>query len=357
MIVAPGLMVTPNVQLIRLLGEGGMGEVWLARHRTLNSLVAVKFVSTDEPARVELARERLRAEATATAMIRTPHVVKVFDQGTLDDGSPFVVLEYLEGESLGDRLDRVGRLDLSQCALIAAHMGRALHAAHSAGVVHRDIKPDNIFLARQDDTHLLVKLLDFGIARTAALRADQRLTAEGVVIGTPQYICRDVLVGVREPTSAMDLWSLAVVLWECLVGHLPWDGETTALVISGVLSESADLPSQFRDDLPPELDDFFRRALAWETEDRYQTALELAEAFLLCLPREIADELSVEVTGSHVFSLPPSTSQEWELGQLMREGEPSGVVPGDDLDAVMPGDDGGDAAVVAAPPEAVAAVD
>jgi serine/threonine-protein kinase len=167
----PGMSVTPNVRLVRPLGRGGMGSVWLAEHLALDTRVAVKFISPDVPKSLLPALlERFQREAKAAAKIRSPHVVEIKDLGAMPGGGPFIVMELLEGESLGDRLERIGTMSPPETATLVAQVAKALGAAHALGVLHRDIKPDNIFLMMAHD-ELLVKVLDFGIAKLADVRS------------------------------------------------------------------------------------------------------------------------------------------------------------------------------------------
>src|SRR5262245_31536554 len=183
MILAAGAMVSPSVRLVRLLGKGGMGSVWVAEHLTLKTLVAVKFMA-ENFAQSPGAVARFEREAVAAAQIKSPHVVQVFDHGVDESGVPYIVMELMEGEDLAHRLAAVGHLSPMQTAQIVGQVCKALSKAHAAQIVHRDIKADNIFLVQSDDD-VFVKVLDFGIAKRHDDAPSSHLTSTGAVVGTP----------------------------------------------------------------------------------------------------------------------------------------------------------------------------
>jgi serine/threonine protein kinase len=211
------MMVTPNVRLVRPIGEGAMGEVWVADHLTLKTQVAVKFISEEMDLSDPEVLGRFKREASTAAQIKSPYVVQTFDQGVTPHGTPYIVMELLDGESLGDRLDRTGWLSLRQTAQVLAHTAKALNAAHKLGIIHRDIKPDNLFLVPTDD-RLMVKGLDFGIAKEAHLPKMGGLTSPGVLVGTPEFMSPEQILTPGEVTFRADLWALAVVAYLCVTG-------------------------------------------------------------------------------------------------------------------------------------------
>ncbi|MBI4705998.1 MAG: serine/threonine protein kinase [Deltaproteobacteria bacterium] len=278
--LGPGTQVTANVRLVRPLGEGGMGRVWLAEHLALQAPVAVKFISTQVP-KSELAAliERFQREATAAARINDPHVVDIKDYGVMSDGAPFIVMELLEGESLGARLSRVGRLGLPEAALVVSQTAKALRAAHALGVVHRDIKPENIFLLTAHD-ELFVKVLDFGIAKLAGTAPlGRRLTDTGAMLGTPHYMAPEQLLTPKDVDHRADLWALGVVAYEMLAGEPPFTGETATALCIAICAAQFAPPSSANPEVPPPLDKWFSHALHREREHRFQSAKEMAVAF------------------------------------------------------------------------------
>jgi serine/threonine protein kinase len=225
--LAAGMQVTPSVRLVSKLGAGGMGAVWIADHTALNTRVVVKFmlVGLDSSAS---ARARFKREAETASQVKSPHVVQTFDYGVTADGLPFIVMEYLEGRDLAVEIAARGALDPVTVIAIVTQVAKALTKAHAAGLLHRDIKPDNIFLCESEsEDDLFVKLLDFGIAKTHAVEGDAELDAQtktGQVIGTPFYMSPEQVTAQKVIDLRSDLWSLAVVAFEALTGQRPFDG-------------------------------------------------------------------------------------------------------------------------------------
>ena len=212
-----GAWVTPNVRLERPLGAGGMGSVWVAEHTTLKTRVVVKLM------RPELAKDpetlqRFSREAAAAANVKSPHVVSVLDHGIAPDGSPFITMELLEGEDLGARLKR-GPLAPDEAAAIMAQTCKALTRAHERGIVHRDIKPQNVFLC-SGFGETFVKVLDFGIAKAGGdLQAGLDTTSTGAVMGTPFYMSPEQALGQKTIDFRTDVWACGVMGFEMLTGH------------------------------------------------------------------------------------------------------------------------------------------
>ena len=274
----PGTKVTDKLTLVHLLGEGAMGEVWVAEHTTLETEVAVKFVAEELTKNRPDAVARFNREATAAAQIRSPHVVQMFDHGVMEGDRPYIVMELLHGESLHDRLEREGTIPLSDTIIIVNHVARALSAAHDRGVIHRDIKPHNVFLLEAHGEPF-VKVLDFGIAKRTAM--GDELTEPGTIIGTPQYVSRDLIMAGDQRTvnEQVDLWSLAIVAYKCLTGRLPFDGDTIGKICAALAAGTFVRPSEIRPELGEAVDQWFERALAPEPEDRFGNAVELARSF------------------------------------------------------------------------------
>ncbi len=280
---AEGDVVTHNVRLVRLLGRGGMGSVWVARHESLDVDVAVKFVSREllsggDP----LVVERFRREAKLAAKIESSHVVRVFDHGVTKEGTPYIVMELLRGESVAERLAQVKRIALGDAARIISEIASGLGAAHAIGIVHRDIKPHNVFLARGRDGVEVAKILDFGIAKTT--NAGEELhkavkTSSGVLIGTPQYMSPEQLMRAGPADSSADLWALGVVAYEMVTGKVPFAGETLAATLIAITRAEMRPPSMSIPEAPEGLDAFFQKALAPDVSRRFETAAELAAAF------------------------------------------------------------------------------
>ena len=269
-----GSIVVGKFELIELVGQGGMGSVWTAKHLSLGVDVAIKFIDAETP---EL-RSRFAHEAQAVARIQSPHVVHVHDFGTDEGGRPYIAMELLRGEELGVRLDREGRIPLSEVEQVLGQAAKGLGKAHQAGVVHRDIKPDNIFLV-DDEDGFLVKLLDFGIAKIDVLGSSvHHKTSTGSLMGTPLFMSPEQVMGSRKLDSRSDLYSLAVVAYRALTGVVPHDAPALGELIVNISTKPPPPPSSILE-LPASLDEFFAKALAKEPADRWSTAREMSDAF------------------------------------------------------------------------------
>jgi tetratricopeptide (TPR) repeat protein len=246
------------------IGRGGMGEIYRATDETLGRAVAVKVLA-ERFAQDDSVRERFTREALAAARLSgRPNVVMIFDVGEWDD-RPFIVMEYLSGGSLEERL-RTGRVPTGQALAWLEQAAAALDAAHAEGVVHRDVKPGNLLLDRDDNVHVA----DFGIASAAGLDS---LTKTGTVLGTVAYLSPEQAQGMRA-TPASDLYALAILAWELLTGERPFKGDTAAAEAAAHVHAEIPSISERRRDLPPELDDVFRRALAKNPAERHGSAAE-----------------------------------------------------------------------------------
>ena len=259
-----------NYQVRQLIGEGGMGTVYLARHPVLEKTAAVKVLRRAHADDEDMVA-RFMNEARAANAIQHPHIIEVLDVGRLDDGLPYILMEYLDGETLGQRLRRLGRAPLAQTLTIIGQTAAALAAAHASGVVHRDLKPENIFLARDAGGAERVKVLDFGIAKLRGDRSRHRVDTKGTVVGTPVYMapeqCRG---GVAEPDGRSDIYALGTVMYELLCGRAPFDkGHGYGDVLVMHLLETPLPPRAVVPELPPEIDAVILRALAKDPGDRF----------------------------------------------------------------------------------------
>jgi serine/threonine protein kinase len=282
--LAPGTILAGKYRLEHPLATGGMGSIWAGRHLQLDVPVAMKFMEGGNASGAGHAR--FEREARWVAALRNQHVVQVLDYG-VEDGVPYLVMELLIGEDLGERLSRERRISLASAAKILAQTARGLRTAHEARVVHRDLKPANIFLARVDDEEV-VKILDFGIAKEAVLPTLNESTKTGELMGSPHYMSPEQVRGARDLDARSDLWSLAVILFRALTGKLPFPGDAIGAVIAQVLADPIPMASLVAPDLPPQLDVFFARGFARDRAQRFQTAREMAEAFaaIVNLPGE-----------------------------------------------------------------------
>lgn len=271
---AEGVEVAARYRLVRKLGTGGMGTVWLAQDLLLDSSCALKLID-DDKAESEEVRIRFAREAKVAAQLRGPHVVDVFDHGEWS-GIPYIAMEFLDGEDLGTRLDRVKKLDLEATYRIVAHIARALVKAHAYGIVHRDLKPENVFLVEGDEGEI-AKVLDFGIAKHDAYSLRDKTTKTGSFLGTPFYVSPEQARG--KPTDhRSDLWSLGVIAFQCLTGRPPFESEALGELMGMILYDDIPIPSQRNPELPPEIDDWWKRAAARDREQRFESAKDLSDA-------------------------------------------------------------------------------
>ncbi len=271
-----------SYQLVTEIGHGGMGSVWAAKHQSLGRRVAVKFI--DAKCDGQDARRRFEREAVAAARIRSRHVVHVYDHG-IDDDRPYIVMELLCGESLGARLGRKSILSPGAALHILTDIGRALTRAHAEGVVHRDLKPDNVFLCKDEDTgDEYAKVLDFGIAKVirgqqeelSMSASDNRSkTQTGTLLGTPYYMSPEQARGATDIDARSDLWALGVMACQCLTGSLPFVGASLGDLLVKICTVPPTLTSHLHPDLPPTLDTWILHALEKDPKQRFQHAADM----------------------------------------------------------------------------------
>ena len=272
---AIGSLIADRYCLLQKLGAGGMGSVWLAHDQSLDSRCAIKLVDPEKAANEEV-RVRFEREARAAAQIRGANVVDIFDHG-IWDGTPFIVMEHLEGEDLGARLERVGRLDCEQTYQIISQVSRALVRAHAAGIVHRDLKPENIFLVPGDDQEV-AKVLDFGIAKHEQYSLAGKTTKTGSFMGTPYYMSPEQARG-KNIDWRSDLWALGVIAFQCLTGRPPFESEALGELMGMIIYDPIPSMSSRNPALPEPLDGWWERAVSRDREERFQSAKELSDSF------------------------------------------------------------------------------
>jgi serine/threonine protein kinase len=292
MAAAPHRILADKYRLIRPLENGGMGSVWLAEHLALASPVAIKLITADVAKTTERLQRFLR-EARAAAAARSPHVVQILDYG-VHEGTPYIVMELLEGESLAERLLRCGHLGPSETEMIIRHVSRAVTRAHEAGIVHRDLKPANIFITHNEEEEI-VKVFDFGIAKASeALGGGSGLAGSGLAgglgkatrtgsfLGTPYYMSPEQLEGGRRSDHRTDIWALGVIAFECLLGRLPFNGQGIGGLVLSVCAHPAPIPSQLGV-VPEGFDAWFARACARDLDERFASAREAAASLRAAL--------------------------------------------------------------------------
>ncbi|MGH7658078.1 MAG: protein kinase domain-containing protein, partial [Gemmatimonadales bacterium] len=263
-----------HYRIERELGRGGMGLVFLATDTTLDRPVAVKVIHPDLATR-ETVAQRFLAEARMIARLRHPNIVSVYSAGEAT-GIFYYVMDYVPGETLRDRLIREGRLSIEDAVRITAELAGALDAAAEAGLVHRDVKPENVLLDRRDGRALLV---DFGVARVLVTDASAFVTGQGVAVGTPTYMSPEQASG-DEVDRRSDLYALGVVAYEMLAGHPPFRGSSSAAVISMQLSEKPSPITRERPETPAPVGAAVMRSLEKPPDERWQTGREMRQALL-----------------------------------------------------------------------------
>jgi serine/threonine-protein kinase len=274
--IKQGTVIAGRYRLERPIGRGGMGAVWVARHLQLDSEVAVKVM---DPSRLDSteARTRFDREAKAVAQLRSPYIVQVHDYGVQDD-MPYLVMELLEGEGLDARLKRQGRLTPATTTPIVTSVCKALRRIHEVGLVHRDLKPGNVFVSRHDDEEI-VKVIDFGIAKSTSPLLGEQATITGALLGSPHYMSPEQVRSGKHVDHRSDLWSVGVIAYRCLTGQYPFGGDMMGDVLVAICTDPFTPASQIVPELGPEADRFFERALTRDPAGRFQSARDLALAF------------------------------------------------------------------------------
>jgi len=272
-------VIAGRFRLNHQIGRGGMGSVWHATHLGLDIPCAVKFIEGEYAPMAE-AQTRFEREAKAAATLRSPHVVQILDHGVCD-GTPYIAMELLEGEDLGKRLQQAGRLSPRDTHGIVVQVCRALSKAHGLGIVHRDLKPDNIFLVRDDDREI-AKVLDFGIAKRDQNALAGSNTKTGAMLGTPYYMSPEQAQGTKSVDFRSDLWSLGVIVYQCVTGRLPFESEALGDLLMKIIVNPLPIPSQVAG-VPAGFDAWWARAASRDPTGRFQSAKDFADSLgLVC---------------------------------------------------------------------------
>jgi serine/threonine-protein kinase len=281
--VNPGEVLAGKYLVERVLGEGGMGMVVAARHLQLDQVVALKFLLPASGARRDTL-DRFAREARNAVRLRSEHVARIMDVGTLDTGSPYIVMEYLEGSDLGSMLSERGKLPIPVAVDYVLQACDAIAEAHALGIIHRDLKPDNLFVTRGHDNTSLVKVLDFGVSKSMAGN-DFSATNSQAVVGSPAYMSPEQMRSARLVDPRSDVWSLGVILYQLVVGHVPWDGETLPMLCFRI---TTDPPPPFPDRQQAGFEEVVWRCLEKDPDRRFPSVHALAVALAPFAPPHAA---------------------------------------------------------------------
>jgi hypothetical protein len=294
-----GELVEGKYRVVRMIGEGGMGAVYEGENLRINRRVAIKTLHSAYTQNKDVI-QRFEREAQAAGRIGNDHIIEVLDLGTLADGDTFMVMEFLDGEPLGGRIQRMGRLTAPQAAPLVHQILIGLGAAHNAGIIHRDLKPDNIFIlkekaGRQD----FVKLIDFGISKFQPLSGDgMKMTRTGAVMGTPYYMSPEQASGSTEVDHRSDIYSVGVILYEAVTGRVPFEAATfNQLMFKIVLSEVPPVQS-IVPDLDPGFATLIGKAMARDINARFQTCGEFRQAVEAWMQTGLAVAVPPDMGGS-----------------------------------------------------------
>ncbi|HMJ12740.1 MAG TPA: protein kinase [Polyangiaceae bacterium] len=310
-----GDLLAGKYRVERVLGKGGMGFVVAAIHIQLEERVAVKFLMPELCQQEEPVTRFLR-EARAAVRIRSEHVARVLDVGVLEDGAPYMVMEYLDGHDLSAELDRRMQLGVHEAVEYVLQACEAIAEAHARGIVHRDLKPANLFLTRRADGSPLVKVLDFGISKAIVsdlAEAQASLTATQSLLGSPHYMSPEQVRKPKLVDARTDIWSLGVILYELLTGSLPFSAENAMSVLAAVVSDPTPRVRETRPDIPEGLEAVVFRCLSKEPGQRFADVAEFAEALSPFAPASAAPSIKriagVLRAGAEV-STPPRASSD-----------------------------------------------
>jgi serine/threonine-protein kinase len=314
-----GVTLSGRYLVTRKVGQGGMGAVYEAKHTAIGGRFAVK-VLLEKYAQREAIVARLKQEAQLATSLDHEHIIRVTDFGNTDDGRTFVVMEFLEGESLAECLAREHVLPEQRILRIASQTASALAAAHAKGIVHRDIKPENLFLLKRKEQDF-VKIVDFGISKNlrASDEADEqpRLTQTGMVLGTPLYMSPEQARGGEDLDHRVDIYALGVIMYECAAGHVPFAGNNYLSVISQVLNEDPKPLRQLRPEISEEFEAIVLKSMAKERTHRYTDANDMLKDLTLLLEDPTHSTERARITGPRRrFPKPKIPRAAWAVGGI-----------------------------------------
>ena len=281
MIPEAGEIIDGKYRILRMLGQGGMGAVFEGENTRIKRRVAIKLLHASVSSQAEVVT-RFEREAQAAAHIGSDHICEVLDLGVLADGTRYMVMEYLDGETLGSRIQRTGPMVPEQTIPVMSQILDALGAAHAAGIIHRDLKPDNVFLLKSKaGIRDFIKILDFGVSKFSQLSGDEmNMTRAGAVVGTPYYMSPEQARGMSEIDARSDIYALGVLLYEATTGQVPFQAQTFNELLFKIVLEPVPPPQSFVPELDPVFAAIVQRAMAREPAHRFQCCAEFKDALL-----------------------------------------------------------------------------
>jgi serine/threonine-protein kinase len=319
-----GHVLEGKYRVIEMLARGGMGIVYTGIHETTGRRLAIKFIHP-EASTNKRAVKRFQNEARIAAMVRHRNIRTILDVGTTPDGVHYIVMEYLDGESLAEVIDREGTLPVPEALAITNQILSSLNAVHAKDIVHRDLKPDNVFLASETGGTRIVKVLDFGLSRLASAKetVPTRITRDGAVVGTPMYMAPEQARGTRLIDHRADLFSVGIILYRLLTGKQPFQARSYNHYLVTVTTTDPTPPSTLREELPAGLDDIMEKVLAKEPDDRYASAEEFTQALASMVASELpeaaaplsADQPGETDPGSRSSTATPPSSTRSDIGE------------------------------------------
>lgn len=284
-----GMVVSERYRILSILGTGGMGGVYAAEHLLIGKKVALKCLHREYSRDGDIVA-RFKREARAATLIGNEHIIDVTDMGDLPDGAPFLVMEHLAGKPLAALCDD-GAVGIKRTVHICRQIANALSAAHAKGIVHRDMKPENVFLIERNGDPDFVKVLDFGISKMHSSGVDKGLTRTGMAMGTPTYMSPEQAQGSKLVDHRTDIWALGVMLYELLAARRPFDADSYPMLLMSIVATDPDPVSLYRKDLPPALADLIMKCLEKDLDKRVQTMRDLELGLAAFSEVDVAPEL------------------------------------------------------------------